>query len=214
MSNNILTREEQRASGDAIRKAADSLLLENASVFESLRQMVEPVHTSMANKKRGQQRSKRPSVSQRLLMTGEPTAKLVILPNWRHPWQDLVINGWHLEMLTEVTKEVEGESCKNWKRRFTMRYAVSNCAPQSRRIYFASAVEDAKRVIATVREFNEDSGAVLARCHDSCCICGRSLTDELSRARGIGPECIRYAPECWWLTNRSICQAELSTAAN
>lgn len=24
-----------------------------------------------------------------------------------------------------------------------------------------------------------------------CCLCGRSLTDEISRAKGIGPECIK-----------------------
>jgi hypothetical protein len=58
---------------------------------------------------------------------------------------------------------------------------------------YKSAEEDARRVVGTIREFLDDSRTVLARGYDHCCICGRGLTDELSRSRGIGPECIQKA---------------------
>jgi hypothetical protein len=57
-------------------------------------------------------------------------------------------------------------------------------------LIYRSALDDAQRFIGTVREFLDNPGAVFARSHDACCICGRTLTDELSRSRGIGPECI------------------------
>jgi hypothetical protein len=41
---------------------------------------------------------------------------------------------------------------------------------------------------------------VFARSHDSCCVCGRHLTDEQSRSRGIGPECIKTVDFFLYLT--------------
>src|SRR5262249_43717595 len=56
-----------------------------------------------------------------------------------------------------------------------------------------TAADDARRIIQTIRDFLDDSRAVLARSSDHCCVCGRGLTDELSRSRGIGPECFKRA---------------------
>ncbi|WP_437194633.1 DUF6011 domain-containing protein [Planctomicrobium sp. SH527] len=49
---------------------------------------------------------------------------------------------------------------------------------------------------------------VFARSKDRCCCCGRPLTDEISRARGIGPECLRVVNLCWqqWLTPQEVQQ--------
>jgi hypothetical protein len=58
---------------------------------------------------------------------------------------------------------------------------------------YKSALDDARRVVETMRDFLDDSRAVLARSCGHCCICGRGLADELSRSRGIGPECIKSA---------------------
>jgi hypothetical protein len=56
-----------------------------------------------------------------------------------------------------------------------------------------------QRMAGVMREFLDDSRAVLARSRDSCAICGRPLTDGLSMARGIGPECIRWAGALWFV---------------
>jgi hypothetical protein len=42
-----------------------------------------------------------------------------------------------------------------------------------------------------MRDFLDDHRTVFARSHDNCSCCGKALTDELSRSRGIGPECIK-----------------------
>jgi hypothetical protein len=55
---------------------------------------------------------------------------------------------------------------------------------------YPSAPRDAARVVETIHDFLDDAAAVFARSHDHCCICGRGLTDEVSRSRGIGPECV------------------------
>lgn len=54
-----------------------------------------------------------------------------------------------------------------------------------------SAVTDLLTALGTMEDYLRDPRAVLARSHDNCCCCGRRLTDELSRSRGIGPECIK-----------------------
>jgi hypothetical protein len=46
-------------------------------------------------------------------------------------------------------------------------------------------------IAGTMTDFIEDPEGVFARSADRCCLCGRSLTDEVSRGRGIGPECIQ-----------------------
>jgi hypothetical protein len=57
--------------------------------------------------------------------------------------------------------------------------------------YGTDAVEVLRRAVAVMDDFLADRRAVFARSHNNCCVCGRSLTDEQSRARGIGPECIK-----------------------
>jgi hypothetical protein len=45
------------------------------------------------------------------------------------------------------------------------------------------------------RDWRQNPGAVLARSTDHCCVCGRVLTDPVSRGRGIGPECSKQFAE-------------------
>jgi hypothetical protein len=59
---------------------------------------------------------------------------------------------------------------------------------------YSSAPRDAARLVETIHDFLDDAAAVFARSHDHCCICGRGLTDEVSRSRGIGPECVHKIP--------------------
>ena len=40
-------------------------------------------------------------------------------------------------------------------------------------------------------DFANDPMGTMARSRESCCICGKRLTDEKSRVRGIGPECLK-----------------------
>jgi hypothetical protein len=78
-------------------------------------------------------------------------------------------------------------------RRFSSRLAFSDSDSWGVQLwrYSVANAEDIARAVGTIQDFLTDHLAVLARSHDNCCVCGRALTDELSRSRGIGPECIQ-----------------------
>jgi Family of unknown function (DUF6011) len=54
-----------------------------------------------------------------------------------------------------------------------------------------------ERMVDVMRDFLIDPDAVFARSAGRCCLCQRLLKDEVSRGRGIGPECVqKYAGVC------------------
>lgn len=48
----------------------------------------------------------------------------------------------------------------------------------------------ATALVEMARLFVDDPQSVIARNTNNCCCCGKSLRDEVSRARGVGPECL------------------------
>lgn len=51
---------------------------------------------------------------------------------------------------------------------------------------------DIKRVAETFRRLLNDPMRTFAEESETCCCCGRPLTDQTSRLRGVGPECVKY----------------------
>lgn len=51
--------------------------------------------------------------------------------------------------------------------------------------------------ISTVSDFILFPWQIFSRSKDRCCCCGKWLTDDISRSRGIGPECLRSAALCF-----------------
>lgn len=49
----------------------------------------------------------------------------------------------------------------------------------------------------TAREFVLFPWQVFSRSANHCCICGKPLIDDISRGRGIGPECLRHVSNCF-----------------
>jgi hypothetical protein len=62
------------------------------------------------------------------------------------------------------------------------------------RFCFPQADAALTTLVQLLRDWRQNPGAVLARSTDHCCVCGRVLTDPISRGHGIGPECVRYLP--------------------
>lgn len=60
--------------------------------------------------------------------------------------------------------------------------------------YAPSAVDE---FIKLVNDFILFPWQVFSRSESRCCCCGRWLTDDVSRSRGIGPECLRSAALCF-----------------
>lgn len=48
----------------------------------------------------------------------------------------------------------------------------------------------ATALVEMARVFVDDPQSVISRNTANCCCCGKSLRDEVSRARGVGPECL------------------------
>jgi hypothetical protein len=140
---------------------------------------------------RGGAFTRKPNISLRLIADGTPAAKLLVLPAWQPHAKKLNCAALACELLTEEDVVSDGVSGKKWRRRF-----AANLKPNDFWVNLVSlsAEQDALRVVGTIGSFLNDWRAVLARCATHCCICGRALSDELSRGRGIGPECIKVAP--------------------
>ena len=126
---------------------------------------------------------RRPSISLRLLTGGDPPGKLVVLPACHVYHGERSIDT--QRMFYEFWTEQWTNGAVKWQRRLGFRRAgVSSW-------YRSTGEADLRRCLDTMAAFVEDGRAVLARSNANCCICGKCLTDELSRSRGIGPECLR-----------------------
>jgi hypothetical protein len=192
---------------------ANAFLLVHAGTCERFRDAAEAIFRPMWDKVQ-EERSpvmRRPNISLRLI--ADPTAKLLVLPKWSKAKGLLHCADLRLEFLTETLVETPDGDARNWSKRLefdilpkdTMKFSRDD-TPQLEpnvfqlRRYGADAVEVLRRAVAVMDDFLDDRRAVFARSHDSCCVCGRHLTDEQSRSRGIGPECIKTVDFFLYLT--------------
>ena len=169
-----------------IRREANEVI--NSPVVEEFRLLCER-HFEGALEGKGPFR-RRPSVSLRFVCDTPVATKLVACPcgTVRHgeyvPHADKV----YCELLQEQPTIVNGVEARKFIRHLT--FTVKPEGASLGTIY-PSAVEDAGNALGVMADFISDARTVFARSHNHCCCCGKRLRDELSRARGIGPECVR-----------------------
>jgi hypothetical protein len=133
---------------------------------------------------------RRPPIGLRLIAAGEPLGKVVTTPRWDPQCHHFAVWSITCELLVEEPVLVGGVEAVRRKRQITVS-GNDHCGWRWLRKFHKTGLQDTSRVVSTIRDFMEDSKAVLARSHGWCCVCGRKLTDGLSRSRGIGPECIK-----------------------
>lgn len=63
--------------------------------------------------------------------------------------------------------------------------------------YHSRYFEALQNFAQTAKEFVLFPWQVFSRSADHCCICGKPLIDDISRGRGIGPECLRHVSNCF-----------------
>lgn len=63
--------------------------------------------------------------------------------------------------------------------------------------YYRDAPIAVHEFVNVVSDFISFPWQILSRSKDRCCCCGKWLTDDISRSRGIGPECLRSAALCF-----------------
>jgi hypothetical protein len=184
---------------------ANDLLAKNAELLERFRAEMETLFRALEGDKTTH--SRKPQIGLRLIADGEPAGKVIIMPVWSRYRKVLDCSQVTYRMLEERDVETDKGPGKKWSERIK----ISPSRGQLKVVAIDNGdVDDVRRILSTLRSFLDDRRAVLARCHDRCAMCNRRLTDELSRSRGIGPECIRKLP---WitavLTQRSIIEPEL-----
>lgn len=185
-----------------LRQQAHAYLWEHDQTADAFRDAIQPLFTSMWEKTK-RPVARRPNISLRLVANGLPLAKLVVLPVWSPSTKTIRPERLRMELMVERQVTAKGQPAKKWTRQVT---ASINDIFEAGAIR-PSVLEDLSRVVATMKDFNRNKQTVLARSHDWCCCCGRTLTDEVSRARGIGPECIKLIDMVLWLTDQSlVCQ--------
>jgi Family of unknown function (DUF6011) len=182
-----MTRQEW----DAIRHQAERLLLDDPNINRFRRLMGKTFKAMLEEKPPPYLR--RPIASLRLICDTERATKLVVHPGWSKP--NVLLDRISIDVIQETivtyrhTFPVEYvEDVRKFSKRITVRVNPDgNCIGA----IYATAVEDVATIARCVKEFLDDGKAVFARSHDHCSCCGKSLTDERSRSRGIGPECIK-----------------------
>jgi Family of unknown function (DUF6011) len=67
---------------------------------------------------------------------------------------------------------------------------VFGCTPREWEQRFWEDVKDIRRAsMREIEEHPEEAAARFAVLQSTCCCCGKALTDERSKAYGVGPEC-------------------------
>lgn len=150
-----------------LRQQADAYLWEHDQTADAFRDAIQPLFADMWDKTK-RPVTRRPNISLRLVANGEPLAKLVVLPVWSPYTKTLYPDRLIMELMVEreVTTR-DGQPAKKWTRQVT---ASINDICETGAIR-QSVLEDLRRVVATMEDFNKNKQMVLARSHDWCC-CG------------------------------------------
>jgi hypothetical protein len=178
----MMTSREQRW------KDLQDLLDGQAELFEQLRGMVSAFFGTLVD---DQPRTRRPIACLRIPSDGTAPGRLIVRPAWSKWSKTVNTAALEVELVVEDMK-VNGQVMPVREIVLSIRPGAVSC----RRAFMDRVQKAVERVTATARDFINDPMGTLAKASDHCCICGHALTDEGSRSRGIGPECLRGA-ECF-----------------
>ncbi len=141
--------------------------------------------------------TRRPNLSIRLKLPGEPPARLLILPGWSKARQEILPRNLVLELtvgrIPARRRDEPVGAASVFIQTVEMRLGLDAQVCRKRRWSVKYGDEALARLLAGVDQFVADPMQAFANSSDHCCLCGRWLREEESRVRGIGPECHRYA---------------------
>jgi hypothetical protein len=192
------SKEEWRAFCEQKRAEIATTLAEHGPLFQQLQGRVEPFWEHAVIGKVYERR--RPPLGLRIPALGEPAARVAIYPHWlnNHGLMELVRGKVHVEFLI-MRLRFSGKLAPDKR----LGFALGNGEPRIDRYYPGTITDDLGRMVEAITDFVKDPLAAFRRSSGHCCICGKPLTDGMSRSRGIGPECLqktsffRGAAEHW-----------------
>jgi hypothetical protein len=183
-----MNTQDQRAALDAqLKEAMRAVDARLAARPDELRRLHIVAAEFFLAQSEGKTYRRRPNMSLTLIPDGSPPAKVAVYPGWDRRARRLMPDRVRVEVVVErvsvcglpqPTTEIALQLMENsarWTR-------LSRWSPEA-----------LQRLLPTIAAFLADPPAVFARSADHCCICGKGLSDEVSRVRGIGPECFKGA---------------------
>jgi hypothetical protein len=172
-------RAKLMAEFDELRSRCNALLDEHR---DDLANLYSRVSAFFADATRGREFRRKPSLRLRVALPSG--AHLVLEPKWVKP---------RARGLGSVdASTIRGEAVTVRRDRPWAPFSMTLTADGATSAGISRESPDYCRlVVAATQELCSNPLGVFARSTDHCCICGRALTDELSRCRGIGPECIK-----------------------
>jgi hypothetical protein len=165
----------------ALLVAADEIPAEARLRLESFRRVLAAYFGRVTE---GREYKRRPNVSILLHAPGEPPARLAALPSWDRRSKRFNAGEIDLEMLVERSHYMNP-----WHPVLCL--TLAERGPRVTRESLSEEEDFRARMLRLVDSFLADPAAVITQRAAWCGFCGRALTDEQSRARGVGPECLR-----------------------
>ncbi len=180
------TAAQKRAS-DRVREAAHAYLAEHEAELFRMRDVASKYFDAITT---SGWHERRPMAGFKLCCDGTPPARVAIRPRWDRRAKQLTTSIVEAELMVEDRKADKVGSVKR-----DLKISLHNRYSENVQLHKwwrdeSKTINSLSRICETILQFLEDPERVFARSSDHCCICGRALTDDTSRTRGIGPECL------------------------
>lgn len=109
-------------------------------------------------------------------------------PGFNRRERQVIADEQRLDLTTEVEKTKGGATLFKPVRRLTLQLKPGMCWPS--RWYWSTWQDDLAKAATLAEQFADAPLEVLRRRAGNCVICGRTLSDGESIARGVGPQCL------------------------
>lgn len=122
-------------------------------------------------------------------------------PRFDYRTKTVLFDSQTVELLIEEQTEQEGKLFYKPVKRLTL--SLSASSSRISRFYPKRLEQDAAQLLAGIRLFLDSPNQAIENSL-RCAVCGRVLADGLSRARGVGPECIQVVSKWPVYTSCSV----------
>ncbi|MGI6417258.1 MAG: DUF6011 domain-containing protein [Thermoguttaceae bacterium] len=135
---------------------------------------------------------RRPQIGFRIVRTeGGVTSGVAVRPSWNRWRKSLDTSVVEIEVLSETAVKVPEGKGVQLRRELEVCCKPPHGFCELRRWSHRGGCDAAQRLVQTIAAYLSDPKSTLANPSENCNLCGRALTDDVSRLRGFGPECVR-----------------------
>ncbi len=145
---------------------------------------------------------RRPSIGFRIARSQNGfTTGLAVRPAWNRRRKTLDTSEITIEMFTETPEVAGGQRWIKLRQDLEVVFRPDDSVYSLRAWRYSSGTEAAGELVRTIDAYLADPEGTLTNPSSNCNVCGRALTDDVSRLRGFGPECVRKIGMLVFLTD-------------